>query len=257
MRSIIVAALAVVFTAGFAQAQTPGSTFRDCDDCPEMVVIPAGSFMMGGDKNFEEASENETPRHRVTIARPFAIGKYEVTQGEWVAVMGGNPSKFKGRSRPVEQVSWDDAQDFIRRLNAKTGKSYRLPTEAEWEYAARAGNEAAYSFGDDKGKLGQYAWFYGNSGEETHPVGQLQANRFGLFDMQGNVWEWVQDCWHDNYAGAPKDGSTWQGQNSCDRVDRGGSWNSDPRNLRSAYRHYSSPVNRNEYVGFRLARPLP
>ncbi|WP_096704966.1 formylglycine-generating enzyme family protein [Magnetospirillum sp. 15-1] len=256
MRSIIIAALTVVFTAGIAQAQTPDSSFRDCDDCPEMVVIPAGSFMMGADKNLEDASDFETPRHRVTIARPFAIGKYEVTQAEWMAVMGGNPSKFRGRLRPVEQVSWDDAQDFIRRLNAKTGKTYRLPTEAEWEYAARAGTTTAYSFGDDRSKLGQYAWFAGNSGKETHPVGQLQANRFGLYDMDGNVLEWVEDCWHDNYTGAPTDGSAWQGR-SCLRVNRGGSWYYIPSVFRSANRYRDNSGTRGNDLGFRLARTLP
>lgn len=193
-------------TAAAPDKPVMGNTIKDCADCPEMVVIPAGSFQMGADKNFEEASDSEGPVHRVEV-KSFLMGKYEVTQTEWVAVMGGNPSEFKGRTRPVEHVSWNDAQEFIRRLNAKTGKEYRLPSEAEWEYAARAGSQSAWSFGDDKGQLGNHAWYIDNSGNETHPVGQLQANKFGLFDMHGNVWEWVQDCWHFNYRGAPSDGS--------------------------------------------------
>jgi formylglycine-generating enzyme required for sulfatase activity len=251
------ALLVVAIPAPTALAQQPGSTFRDCDDCPEMVVIPADNFMMGIDKDFDNPSDTEMPRHRVTIARPFAIGKTEVTQAEWVAVMGNNPSKFKGRSRPVEQVSWKAAQNFIRRLNAKTGKTYRLPTEAEWEYAARAGTDSAWSWGNDAGQAGQYAWFQDNAGQETHPVGQLQPNRFGLYDMHGNVYEWVQDCWHDDYRGAPTNGSFWQEIAPCDRVDRGGSWYDDPSYIRSAYRNYGSPGSRDDNLGFRLARTLP
>jgi formylglycine-generating enzyme required for sulfatase activity len=222
-----------------------------------MVVVPAGSFTMGADKNFEDASDDETPHHRVSIARPFALGKYEVTQGEWVAVMGDNPSKFKGRSRPVEQVSWNDAQDFIRRLNAKTGKQYRLPSEAEWEYAARAGSQSAYSFGDDKGQLSGYAWFDGNSGNETHPMGQLKPNRFGLYDMHGNVWEWVQDCWNGSYRGAPTDGRAWTTGDCGRRVHRGGSWNYVATLARAANRFFSVAGGRGNNDGFRVARTLP
>jgi formylglycine-generating enzyme required for sulfatase activity len=155
----------------------------------EFVLIPSGSFMMGADKNFEDASDDETPRHRVTISQPFYLGKYEVTQGEWAEVMGSNLSRFKGRSNPVENVSWDDAIEFIRRLNQKEGHCrYRLPAEAEWEYAARAGSASTYSFGDDAGQLGRYAWYGGNSGDSTHPVGQKEPNAWGLYDIHGNVW---------------------------------------------------------------------
>ena len=199
---------------------------------------------------------DEKPQRRVQIA-PFAMGKYEVTQEQWYAVMGANPSGNKGRTLPVEQVSWEDAQVFIQKLNQKTGQQYRLPSEAEWEYAARAGSQAEYSFGDDEKELGRYAWYSANSSRQTHPVGEKQANRFGLHDMHGNVWEWVQDCWHDNYLGAPTDGSAWTtGCNGDYRVLRGGSWDYLPAILRSADRDRVTPDLRFNYYGLRLARTL-
>ena len=219
----------------------------------EFVLIPAGSFMMGCDKNFEDCSSNETPRHKVSISRPFYIGKYEVTQEQWVAVMGSNPSKFKGRSRPVEQVSWEGIQSFIRKLNRKEGRNkYRLPTEAEWEYAARAGTTTAYSFGDDKGGLGQHAWYDGNSGNETHPVGQLRPNAWGLHDVHGNVWEWCQD-WYGKkyYANSPSKNPRGPSSGS-DRVGRGGCWYDSAEGCRSADRINCSPGYRGDYDGFRL-----
>jgi formylglycine-generating enzyme required for sulfatase activity len=239
-----------------------GDIFKDCADCPEMVVIPAGSFRMG-DLNGGGA-DDEKPVHRVTIPRPFAVGKYEVTQAEWRAVMGSNPSHFKGDRNPVEQVSWDDAQDFVRRLGTKTGKQYRLLTEAEWEYAARAGTGTKWSCGNTEGCLGSVAWYAGNSGskthpvgEKTHPVGEKGANGFGLYDMHGNVWELVEDCWHDSYRGAPSGGDAWTTGGNCRvRVLRGGSWVSDPGDLRSAVRVGITTGNRYDYVGFRVARTL-
>jgi formylglycine-generating enzyme required for sulfatase activity len=159
----------------------------------EFVLIPAGSFTMGDDG--ESADDDEKPRHRVTISQPFYLGKYEVTQMQWAVVMGNNPSRFKELSNPVENVSWNDVQEFIRRLNQMLlgARKYRLPTEAEWEYAARAGTTSAYSFGDDAGNLYRYAWYKGNSEDKTHPVGQRDPNAWGLHDMHGNVWEWVED----------------------------------------------------------------
>ena len=167
---------------------TPGKIFKDCTDCPEMVVVPAGSFDMGSNND-----TNEKPVHRVTINRAFAIGKTEVTQGQWKAIMGNNPSKFVecGDNCPVEQVSWDDAQAFIEKLNTKTGKKYRLPSEAEWEYACRAGGQHEYCGGNN---LDSIAWYgalakpAGNSNKTTNPVAAKQANAFGLYDMSGNVW---------------------------------------------------------------------
>ena len=229
-----------------------GQTIKDCADCPEMVVIPAGSFEMGSNE-----STDERPVHRVYVPS-FLIGKTEVTQGQWRAVMGSNPSSFGncGDDCPVERVSWNDAQDFVQRLSQKTGKQYRLPSEAEWEYAARAGSSSKWSFGDVQYQLGDYAWHGGNSQGKTQRVAQKRPNAFGVYDMHGNVWEWVQDCWHSSYSGAPTDGSAWTtGCSSSGRVLRGGSWvNYFPTVLRSAIRSRDSPVDRYFSGGLRLAR---
>ena len=220
----------------------------------EFVLIPAGSFMMGCDPTFNECNDSEKPQHRVNIGQPFYLGKYQVTQAQWEAVMGNNPSSFKGRDNPVDSVSWDDAQVFIKKLNEKEGHTrYRLPTEAEWEYAARAGTTSAWSFGDEGNAMSGYAWYGANSGDTTHPVGQKQPNPWGLYDVHGNVWEWVQDCWSDNYRDAPTDGSA--GGNNCEyRVLRGGSWKYIPSFARSAYRNVFSPGFRSYLSGLRIAR---
>ena len=245
--------------ARLAALPQPGPTIKDCADCPEMVVIPAGSFDMGSNEY-----PDERPVHRVNVPS-FLIGKAEVTQGQWRAVMGSNPSSFSscGDDCPAEVVSWNDAQEFAQRLSQKTGKRYRLPSEAEWEYAARAGSSTKWSFGDSEYQLGDYAWFFGNSQFKTQRVAQKRSNAFGLFDMHGNVWEWVQDCWHGDYTGAPTDGSAWTtGCSSISRVLRGGSWSSSPAILRSAFRDRNAPGNRNGGSGLRLALstntpPLP
>ncbi|GEM_PF-3331395 len=218
----------------------PGEVFRDCADCPEMVVIPAGSFRMGDLSG--GGGGDEKPVHRVTIPRPFAVGKYEVTQAEWRAVMGSNPSWFKGDRNPVEEVRWNDAQDFVRRLNTKTGKQYRLLTEAEWEYAARAGTTTQYSWGDSVGSGNANCNGCGSrwDNDQPAPVGSFNSNRFGLHDMLGNVWEWVEDCYNDSYNGAPADGSAQTGLNFCNRVTRGGSWNNYPGFIRAADRYGTS-----------------
>ncbi len=242
-----------------APAQTAGTVFRDCAECPDMVVIPAGGYLMGSKPGpFSTPPSDEQPQHAVTL-ESFALGKYEVTQEQWIAVMGDNPSSnSSGPTLPVEMVSWDDIRVFIEKLNAKTGKRYRLPTESEWEYAARAGGTSAYSFGDIVSELGNHAWFRGNSGNKTHPVGGKAANEFGLHDMHGNVWEWVEDCYQPNYVGAPADSSAAPRQDACDRVFRGGSWVSNlPDFLRSAYRYRFLPFIRLSYLGFRVARTLP
>ena len=171
--------------------------------------------------------------------------------------MGSNPSSSGncGDGCPVERVSWNDAQEFAQRLSQKTGKRYRLPSEAEWEYAARAGSSTKWSFGDNASQLGDYAWFSANSQNKTQRVAQKRPNAFGLFDMHGNVWEWVQDCWHGDYSGAPTDGSAWTtGCSNNYRVLRGGSWINDPTVLRSAGRNRNSPDSRSNYYGLRLAR---
>ncbi|MFM7792848.1 MAG: formylglycine-generating enzyme family protein, partial [Microcystis panniformis] len=169
----------------------------------------------------------------------FKIGKYPITQAQYEAVMGTNPSNFVNNPQnPVEKVSWNDAQAFCQKLSQITGKTYRLPTEAEWEYACRAGTTTRYYFGDDANQLGDYAWYRKNSQGTTHPVGQKKPNAWGLYDMSGNVFEWCEDNWHDNYIGAPKDGSAWLIKDNHSQIVRGGSWYNNPDVCRSAYRSY-------------------
>lgn len=230
-----------------------GKTFKDCPACPEMVELPAGSFDMGS----KDGQPDEQPVHQVTISKPFAIGKTEVTQEQWHAVMNTDPSNFSGcgDTCPVEQVSWDDVQLFIQKLNEKTGKHYRLPSEAEWEYACRAGDQQDYCGSDDPNKV---AWTSVNSGgfllETPHPVASKQPNAFGLYDMSGNVWEWVEDTYHDSYNGAPTDGSAWM--NGKMRVLRGGSWGKDLKYARAASRAKFGTSYRDFSYGFRLALTL-
>ena len=237
------------------RAQTPAGEFRDCDACAEMVVIPAGTFEMGGDPFSLATQPSELPQHVVTLSS-FAMGKYEVTQDQWAAVMGTNPSAFKGPMLPVERVSWDDAQLFIRRVNAMTGGGYRLPTEAEWEYAARAGTTTEYPFDVDFDEPSDYGWILSVSRGTTHPVGGKLPNEFGLYDTLGNVWEWVQDCSTENYEGAPPDGSAAPETNGCDRGVRGGSWNNTSMVLRSGGRVSLAPGTRINNLGLRLAKTL-
>jgi formylglycine-generating enzyme required for sulfatase activity len=169
--------------------------------------------------------------------------------------MGTNPSRFSGVNRPVEQVSWNDCRDFIRVLNRKVpGEGFRLPSEAEWEYACRAGSEAAYCYGNSAGRLGEYGWYNEGSGRQTHPVGMKEANAWGLFDIHGNVWEWCEDWYHESYRGAPTDGSAWESPPGEYRVLRGGSWDYHAEYCRSAYRNWDSPGYSLGSDGFRLAR---
>jgi formylglycine-generating enzyme required for sulfatase activity len=223
-----------------------------------MLVIPAGTFLMGSKADpFEviQPSPDEQPQRSVSLPS-FALGKFEVTQEQWFSVMGTTPSFLKGRSLPVEQVSWNDAQEFVKKLNQKTGKQYKLPSEAEWEYAARGGSPSAFSFGDTAIDVGRYAWFNRNSGNKTNPVGEKLPNNFGLYDMHGNVSEFTQDCWNNNYSGAPQDGSAWTVGNCSMRVLRGGSWLHPIQGLRSANRGWLSPAVRELHYGFRVARIL-
>lgn len=242
MRKLIAILAALWAISAYAQS------FRDCPECPLMVPLEAASYEMG-----EAGRQNALPVHTVTLPA-FAIGKYEVTQGEWQAIMGGNPSKNRscGDSCPVENVSWHDAQTFAERLAAKTGQPYRLPTEAEWEYACRAGQRHDFCGGDDRDKVAWQGDEYGNS----HPVGTKQPNSWGLFDMSGNVWEWTQDCMHPNYLGAPNDGSAWLESDCKSRVLRGGSWLSGPQYSRSALRFGFSAKFRAGDFGFRVARAM-
>ena len=211
----------------------------------EFVLIQPGEFDMGSPANEKGTFDDERPVHHVTISESFYLSKYEVTQKQWYEVMEDNPSHFKGDDLPVENVSWDDVQEFIKRLNKKESTDkYRLPSEAEWEYAARAGTTTRYSFGDDDSKLEEYAWYSENSGDKTHPVGKKWANLWGLYDMHGNVWEWVQDEWHDTYDGAPADGSVWVDGVSVSQVFRGG--------CRLARRADGGPSD----LGFRLLQEM-
>jgi formylglycine-generating enzyme required for sulfatase activity len=216
----------------------------------EFVLIPAGTFQMGSN----DGEPRERPVHQVTISHPFYLGKYAVTQEQWEVVMGTNPSYYRGgRNRPVEQVSWEDAQAFIRRLNAKEGGAlYRLPTEAEWEYACRAGSTTAYSFGDDPSQLDAYGWYWDNSDRMTHPVGQRTPNAWGLYDMHGNVNEWVQDRDGDY---SPKPVTDPQGPASgSNRVIRGGGLADGAWSCRSAFRNLFTPNYSGGSLGFRLLR---
>jgi formylglycine-generating enzyme required for sulfatase activity len=212
----------------------------------ELVLIPAGSFTIGSN----DGASDEKPPHPVTLSRPFYMGKYEVTQAQWQAVMGGNPSHFQGDDKlPVESVSWDDCQEFCKKLSAKSGKAVRLPTEAEWEYACRAGSMGRFCFGDNDGGLGAYAWYTSNSDRKTHPVGQKKSNAWGLYDTHGNVWEWCAD-WYDKYPGS---GATSDFFRQKCRVLRGGGWGNGPFNCRSAYRSWCGPDLRSSLYGLRVA----
>lgn len=224
----------------------------------EFVLIPAGSFDMGIPKKFKSPCKDDVPRHRVTISQPFYMGRYEVTQEQWHAVMKTNPGKFKGSSNPVERVSWSDVQDFIRKLNEmEKTQAYRLPTEAEWEYASRAGTSNLYCFGDSVEQLPAYAWFYENAHHKTHPVGKLRPNAWGLYDTLGNVWEWCQDVYEKGYyRDSPSVDPQGPASGSC-RVLRGGSWHSiNPYRLRCCFRFYFPFNGQLPIVGFRLVKSI-
>jgi formylglycine-generating enzyme required for sulfatase activity len=218
----------------------------------KFALIHSGEFLIGSDE-----FDSEKPVHKVKIKMPFYFGIYPVTQRNWFAIMGNNPSYFKGDNLPVESVSWNDAQDFIKKLNEKEYTiNYRLPSEAERKYAARAGTTTKYSFGDDEIMLGKYAWYSVNSNGTTHHVGKKEPNPWGLYDMHGNVWEWVQDKWHDNYCNAPTGGSAWEDESCCERVIKGGRWNSRAISRRSAFRRNVAPDSRYCSLGFRVLRIL-
>jgi formylglycine-generating enzyme required for sulfatase activity len=234
-----------------------GGTFRDCADCPEMVVIPAGRFTMGSPDS-EPGHLADEQQHQVAVRAPFAVGKYAVTFAEWdaCAAAGGcseRPSdQGWGRDRhPAINVSWNDAQQYAQWLSTKTRHTYRLLTEAEWEYAARAGTVTAYSFG---ATISPSQANYGGEIGRTQPVGSYPPNPWGLYEMHGNVYQWVQDCYVSNNT-ATTDAGTAVEQAGCSaRVVRGGSWADDPDFLRSATRHYYTPGIRYGHVGFRLSR---
>jgi len=222
----------------------------------DMVRVAAGSFIRGCKDATRDGDcyDSEKPRREVQVPA-FSIGRYEVTQAQWRAVMGSDPSNFKNCDEcPVEQVSWNDIREFLTKLNNLTGKRYRLPTEAEWEYAARGGSKTKdYLYSGSK-NLDEVGWYDDNSGYKTHPVGRKKANELGLYDMSGNVWEWCEDDWHDNYNGAPTDGRAWvDSSRGSYRVDRGGSWFLTARRCRAAFRNDGTPAFRDDNLGFRLA----
>ena len=272
MGMVVIAMCAMAGALAQAPARQPGETFSDAlnsgGEGPEMVVIPAGRFRMGCVSG-QGCYSDERPVHEVTIPEAFAVSVYEVTFAQWDAcVLGGGCGGYRPRdrgwgrgTRPVMDVSWDDAQGYVGWLSGQTGQSYRLLSESEWEYVARAGSSTAYSWGNaigsNRANCGDSERFgtCGDQWENTAPVGSFQANAYGVHDMHGNVWEWVEDCWNESYGGAPSDGSAWLRGDCERRVLRGGSWSYDPGYLRSAYR-YGYPTGGRDYDGFRVARTL-
>lgn len=254
--AVLLASLSVVACVNSDVSMPDGTVFRDCVDCPEMVVIPAGSFDMGSPSSEKGRWDTEEPVRQVTFREPLAVGKYEVTQAEWRSLMGTNPSFYKGNNRPVERVTWEAAKRFVKTLNQKTGKRYRLLSEAEWEYAARAGTSTVWSCGNSRDCLRSVA-VYRPISTQHRSVGSKLPNAFGLYDMHGNVREWVEDCWHDDYSDAPTDGSAWTYGGDCSvRVLRGGSVFSFPGTLRSAFRFGNGTTRTFNEIGFRVARDL-
>jgi formylglycine-generating enzyme required for sulfatase activity len=272
-----------VHTAAMVRALKPGEPFKDCVDCPEMVLVPAGKFMMGSSEG--QGRDSERPQHLVTIAEPFAVARFELTFDEWdaCAAHGDCDSHIapeisdRGRIAMIK-VGWEDAQTYVRWLSRITGQNYRLLSEAEWEYAARAGTQTAYSWGDEVGRgnancKGCASQFGVRQVEQADlaaqmeaaqsfvvmpaPVGSFAPNAFGLHDMHGNVYEWVEDCHHDDYNEAPTDGSAWTtGGNCILRILRGGALNVSPQDIRSASRAWFSYVGSSSNLGFRVARML-
>ena len=279
--------LLLLSTLTSVSAYQAGETFRDCPTCPVMVVVPEGEFLMGSPNDEKGRWDDEGPQRQVTISKPFAVGKYEVTVGQFKAfidatkyfVLGTceiyesgdwdlkadlnwkNPGFEQTDDHPVVCVTWDDAKAYVKWLSEETGKKYRLLSEAEWEYVARASRTAAYHFG---AAISQEQANYNEINNGTVKVGQYGPNEFQLYDIHGNVAEWVEDCWHDDYRGAPSDGSAWS--NGCDsvedfagvniRISRGGAWFDDEVDLRSAFRAGGAAWLRENKTGFRVAQDL-
>jgi formylglycine-generating enzyme required for sulfatase activity len=239
-----------------------GSVFQDCAECPQMVVIPAGRFTMG----FDAGRSEEKPAHEVEIAESFALGVYETTYAEWgVCVQEGScrydPADHGDSGNPqlpVSNISWDDAQNYVRWLSARTGEQYRLPSEAEWEYAARAGTSTIYWWGDEAGTNLANCQNCGSrwDNQQAAPVGSFQANPFGLYDMHGNVWEWTADCWNDSYRDAPADGTVWLKGDCLARVLRSGAWKQETDYMRAARRSWYDRDVRYYLHGMRVAKTL-
>ncbi|MEX8499855.1 MAG: formylglycine-generating enzyme family protein [Leptothrix ochracea] len=284
------AGLLLSLCAAGASAQAvygAGSVMKDCTDCPEMVVLPKGHFLMGAPDSEAGRKPNEVPQHDVGISVNIAMSRFELQKGEFARFVddagykteaetgdgcwlwqNGELNKGAGTSwrnpgfeqddhHPVVCVSWNDAQAYVKWLSQKTSKTYRLPSEAEWEFAARARSTTRYSFGSEDARLADFAWFTKVSEGHTHAVGEKKPNGFGLFDVHGNAWEWTQDCWHDTYINAPTDGNAWDDPVCQRRVFRGGSWGESPRLTRTAARVAIAPSNRGNFVGMRIVRAMP
>jgi formylglycine-generating enzyme required for sulfatase activity len=263
LTALLPACLAAV--PALAQSYSPGDAFRDCPSCPEMVVVPAGSFLLGSPSDEEGREDDEGPQRRVTIDRPFAVGRHEVTFGEWDACLaaggcGHRPEDLGwGRGdRPVINISWDDAHDYVAWLSRETGRHYRVPTQAEWQYAARAGTDTPYWWGNAIGRGKANCDGCGSRWDraQSAPVGSFAANPFGLYDVHGNVWEWVGECWQDSYSGAPGDAAPEAGLSDCFPALCGGSWHDAPRFLRSAVCLWGDIESDHANAGFRVARNL-
>jgi formylglycine-generating enzyme required for sulfatase activity len=237
-----------VFLICFCAAVPGAAQVRPDAPTMEFVTIQPGTFRMGCSEGDRLCDPDENPPHVVRLTRSFSIGKYEVTQAQWSALMERNPSRFKGETLPVENITFDQVQEFLKRLNAlNDGFKYRLPAEAEWEYAARAGTA-----GPNTGPLGDVAWYMENSGGMSHPVGQKKPNAWGLHDMEGNVYEWTQD-WFFDYEEDPQTDPRGP-ETGYERVPRGGSWESTPKGIRTSNRNQLEPDGANYNVGFRLVR---
>jgi len=225
-----------------------GGTFAFSQAPSDYVTIQPGTFKMGCSEEDKLCDPDENPQHTVKITKPFQLAKLEVTQAQWQVVMGNNPSRFKGETLPVEQVSYEQVQEFLKRMNARNdGFKYRLPTEAEWEYAARAGTT-----GPNSGALDDIAWHKGNSAGKSHPVGQKKPNAWGLFDMEGNVYEWTAD-WFFDYEEDPQTDPKGP-ETGFEKIPRGGSWDSTPKGVRTSNRNMLEPEEGNFNIGFRLVR---
>ncbi len=267
--------LVAVLTAMFAGTARAENSFRDCPDCPEMISIPAGTYAMGSPASEKNRNNDET-RHQVTISKPFAVGKFEVTRSQFDRYLEETGDKTaqpcNSGDEAVGCMRWNDAQGYVQWLAHKTGQPYRLLSEAEWEYAARAGTTTAFYWGN----LVHRACRYGNVKDqswavaheipaitfrckdgyaEVAPVGQFVPNAFGLYDMSGNLWEWTADCWNRDYTGAPVDGSAWTSGDCDSHVLRGGAWGGEPRDVRSAVRNHLGGYR--VYSGIRVAKTLP
>ncbi len=246
-----VTALVNLIINGGGESEFKNQTFTVNGVSFEMIAVEGGTFTMGAtDEQASDAYSDEKPTHQVTLSS-YYIGKTEVTQELWQAVMGSTPSNFSGTNLPVEKVSWDDCQTFITKLNSLTGKNFRLPTEAEWEFAARGGNKSLGYKYSGSNMLSNVAWFYDNSSSKTHPVGTKAPNELGIYDMSGNVWEWCSDYWGD-YSSSSQYNPTGPNSGSL-RVYRGGCWYYDARNCRVSYRSFSYPTSRSIFLGLRLA----